>query len=89
MSVNQDAKALNLHVAREVRAEMARQTFSQVRLGELLGVSQRAISNRLNGQVELTLGDVDQIARVLEIPLEKLLPDRLPDRSMGRRRRAS
>jgi transcriptional regulator with XRE-family HTH domain len=68
---------------------MARQTFSQVRLGELLGVSQRAISNRLNGQVELTLGDVDQIARVLEIPLEKLLPDRLPDRSMGRRRRAS
>jgi transcriptional regulator with XRE-family HTH domain len=86
MPVNLAAKSLNQHVAREIRAEMARQGFSQARLGELLGVSQRSISSRLRGEVELSLGDVDQIAQILGVSFDQLLPER---QSIGRRRRAS
>jgi transcriptional regulator with XRE-family HTH domain len=85
MSVSPAAKSLNLYVAREIRAEMARQDMSQMRLGHLLGISQRVVSSRLRGETELTLGDVDEIIRVLGIPLEQLLPER----HSTRRRRAS
>jgi transcriptional regulator with XRE-family HTH domain len=87
MSLNPAAKSLNLHVAREIKAEMARQDLSQSELGHLLGISQRVVSSRLRGETEFTLGDVDIILRALGIPLEQLLPEGFA--TTPRRRRAS
>jgi transcriptional regulator with XRE-family HTH domain len=84
--VNLAAKTINQHVAQEIRAEMARRRISQIVLAKRLGAGQRAISRRLIGEVELTVGDVDQIAQILGIPFEQLLPERP---SLGRRRTAS
>jgi transcriptional regulator with XRE-family HTH domain len=86
MPVNLAAKSVNQHVAQEIRAEMARRRLSQTALAERLGTGQRSISRRLLGEVELTVGDVDQIAQILGMPIEQLLPERP---SLGRRRRAS
>jgi transcriptional regulator with XRE-family HTH domain len=67
-------------VAREVRAEMARQGVSQRALAERLGVPQPWVSRRvgLKADQALRLDDVADMAEALDVPVERLLAAWLP-----------
>lgn len=62
-------------VGDEVRAELARQRMSQLTLASRMALSQPALSRRLNGDLSFTIADLDLIARILQVPMTKLLPD--------------
>lgn len=55
-------------VAAEVRAEMARQNRGQAALASLLGLSQAAVSRRLQGLVEFDVGELLKVADFLGRP---------------------
>ncbi len=66
---------LTQRVAAEIRAELGRQQMSQRRLGELLGIDQALVSRRLaaiNAR-PWTTDEIDRIAQVLEVPVDRLL----------------
>lgn len=52
-------------VATALRRLLREQRISQLRVAETLGRSQQAISRRLNGEVELTISELDEIANLL------------------------
>ena len=58
-----------------IRAELGRQNVSQSELARRIGRSQPWIWNRLNGQTELTVKDVQQIALALGVPISTFLRD--------------
>jgi transcriptional regulator with XRE-family HTH domain len=60
-------------VAAEVRAEMARQRMSQVKLAELLGVAQQTISRRIVGEVPFDVTELVQIADLLKVSVTQFL----------------
>lgn len=60
-------------MAANVRAEMARQRISQVKLAETLCVSQPAISRRLSGRVALNVEELARIADILGVPVAELV----------------
>ena len=68
-------------VAANVRAEMERQRLSQQALADKLGWTQPYVSRRLNpknkpnGQVFFTAGELVAVARVLGVPVARLLPE--------------
>lgn len=65
----------NNQLPARIRAELGRQNISQSELARRIGRSQPWTWNRLNGQIELTVKDVEQIALALDVPLSALLPD--------------
>lgn len=67
-------RSLNDQIRREIRAEMARQGMSQMKLGEALGCAQNAVSRRLTGKVNFSLSEIEQIAEVLDVPVDQLMP---------------
>jgi transcriptional regulator with XRE-family HTH domain len=52
-------------VATVLRRLLREQRISQIRVAETLGRSQQAISRRLNGDVDLTIPELDEIANLL------------------------
>lgn len=60
-------------VAAEVRAEMARQRVSQTALAEKLDVSQAYVSRRLAGDVAFDVAELDDVARILGVPVEQFV----------------
>lgn len=64
---------LNVSVAAEVRAELARRRWSQAELAQRLGVDQMWLSRRLRGTKPLSLSEFEAIARALEITPTELL----------------
>lgn len=60
-------------LAAELRAEMARQQRRSGDLSEVLGLSQPAVSARLNGRQALTVDELVVIARWLDISPVPLL----------------
>lgn len=66
--------ALSLATAEEIRVWMTRRRVSQARLASELGVSAAWVSYRLNGQVDLSLTEVERIAGALEVEVSALLP---------------
>ncbi len=60
-------------IAGNARAEIARRRVRQSDLVDVLGVSQPALSRRLNGEVDFTIGELQALAAYLEISLEQLL----------------
>lgn len=67
------AETLNRRVARELRAEMARQEKSQDQLAWSLCTSQSKVSRWLRGATPMTLDDVERVVGVLDVPLEQVL----------------
>ena len=61
------------HIAGEIRAEMARRRLNQTRMAERLGMSQAAFSRALNGKAPMTVQCLEDVARVLDVPLSSLL----------------
>jgi transcriptional regulator with XRE-family HTH domain len=55
---------------------MARHQKSQLDLAEALGKSQAFVSRRLRGELAFDIGELDQIATWLGIPLVDLLTER-------------
>ena len=55
----------------ELRGKLLHMLPAQI--GERIGVSKQTMYNRLNQPSDLTLGELQRIAKVLEIPLADLL----------------
>jgi transcriptional regulator with XRE-family HTH domain len=85
MPIDLVAEPLNTRVVEAIRLELARQRLSQAELARLLGHNQTYVSWRLTGRTELKLSEVQEIADVLEVPVEQLLTS---NPLMQRRRRA-
>jgi len=62
-------------VAANIRAEMARQGYTQSRFAEKLSKTQAYLSRRLTGQVSFTIDEIYEIAEALSVPARDLLPD--------------
>jgi transcriptional regulator with XRE-family HTH domain len=60
-------------VAREVRAELARQRKTAGDLAAALGVTPHTIGRRLSGETHFTIVEVAQIALFLGVPLRDLV----------------
>lgn len=60
-------------VAAEVRAEMARQRKTGRELASLLSITQQSASRRLNASTDLSLDELDIIARWLAKPIQYFL----------------
>lgn len=61
------------HVTDNIRAELARRKKNQGDLAELLGITRQGISQRLNGQVQLRVGELQAIADYFGVPVTALL----------------
>lgn len=59
-------------VGGNVGAEMREKGVTQVELAAALGMTQPAISNRLRGIVPFDINELAAIARILEVPLDRL-----------------
>lgn len=66
-------QSLTLRVAAEVRAEVGRQQLTHRALGELLGLSQPQVTKRLNGVIPLDTAELDKLAAVLGVPVDRFL----------------
>lgn len=86
MPIDLVAEPLSKRVAQEIRAEMARQGISQVALAEALGRNQTYVSYRLTCKKPLSLDEVEVIADILRVRVERLFPFDLP---LRQRRAAS
>jgi len=52
---------------------MARQHVTQAELGSHLGLTQPAVSKRLTGKRDFTVGELGQVAELLNVPVTSLL----------------
>ena len=62
-------------VAANVRVELARRRLGQVAVARTLGLSQAAVSRRLNGSVPLDVNELTLIADLLGLTASDLLPE--------------
>lgn len=76
-------KRLTDQVADEIAAWLGRLRWSQARLARALGQSPMWVSDRLNGNVEIGLTDVERIADVMGLQPGDLLPQRARERSIA------
>lgn len=68
--------AERIAVADEVRGGMARARVTQTQLAAALGLSQPAISRRLQGKVDFTVSELRDVAAMLGVPISQLLDER-------------
>lgn len=64
---------LNDNTIREVRAELGRRDISRKQFAVMLGTTDMWVYRRLQGNVGLTLDDVERMASVLSVPPARLL----------------
>lgn len=64
---------IDKRVIAAIGAELGRQNMSKAALARRIDVSEMCIHRRLKGEVEFTLSEVEAIAEVLNVPLEKLI----------------
>lgn len=57
------------NTGQNVKAEMARRSMSQMQVAALLGLSQTAVSRRLNGDVDFSASELSTLAREFSIPV--------------------
>lgn len=60
-------------VGATVRAELARKRISQTTLAERLHLSQTAVSRRLTGKKAFDVAELQVIAEVVEVPIDRLV----------------
>lgn len=68
-------ESLTHRVAAEVRAEMARQRFSQRKVAEILGISQPQVSQRLRGEIAFNTRELEMLAIAFRVPAAQFVPD--------------
>ena len=64
----------SVHVASELRGEIARQQLRQRDLAPILGLAQSSVSARLNGRTPLSINEVVLITQWLRIPFAAVMP---------------
>lgn len=70
---------LQAAIAREIRAEMARQQVTQMELAARLGTDQAVVSRKLRGEgSRFTTRDIERWAAALGVPVTQLLPTAEP-----------
>ena len=60
-------------IANRIRGLMAERRVSQLALADRLGISRAAMGRRLTGEIALDVDDLAAIARVLEVPVTRLV----------------
>lgn len=65
----------NERVSRELRAHMARRSLTASDLAHALDLSPAAVSRRLTGNVEWTVGELSSVCDLLSVPMADLLRD--------------
>ena len=71
-------QGLPAFVAREVRAELARQRVTQRQAAEWLGISQVQFSRRLGEEIEFRNSEVERLAEALQVPVTQFFPAAAP-----------
>jgi transcriptional regulator with XRE-family HTH domain len=66
--------SLNSQVAGEIRAWMGRREMNQADLGRALGENEMWVMRRVRGRQQMTVTDLQRIARVLDITVLELFP---------------
>ena len=72
----QNGFSLNESVSAEIRAEMARQSITQVELAGRVGWAQSQLSKRLRGVVSFRADELEDIAHALGISIHQLTSPR-------------
>lgn len=62
------------YIAREVRAEIARQRVTQRHVAEILGVTQSQVGARLRCEIEFRPSELDALAEAFGVPVTTFLP---------------
>jgi transcriptional regulator with XRE-family HTH domain len=57
---------------------MGRQRVNQTDLADALGMPINSLRRRLSGETTITVDDLYAVARALDVPVQRLLPDRAP-----------
>jgi transcriptional regulator with XRE-family HTH domain len=65
-------------VGERIRHLRREQGLSQVRLAELCGIDHKTISRAENGQYAVSIDQLARLARALDVPSARLLPDDRP-----------
>ena len=60
-------------VAGEVRAELGRRNISRVELAARLGISRTALWNRLRGETEFSISELEKVAEFLGVPVSQFV----------------
>jgi transcriptional regulator with XRE-family HTH domain len=68
------AQRLRVAVAEEVRVWMTRRRVTGAGLASAIGRSQAYVSRRLTGDTAFDLDDLERIATVLDVPVNRLFP---------------
>lgn len=61
------------HVGAEVRGLLAKHRISQTAAGQRLGLSQAAMSRRINGEIPFNVDELSALADLLGVPASTLL----------------
>lgn len=72
-----ERRGLVAAVAENVRVECARKGWKQAELAEALGIARSTVNVRWMGGRQWQLEDLDAIARVMRIPVDRLLLPRV------------
>ena len=59
-----------------IRAELARRGFNQRDVAGALGITQQAVSRRMSGHVDFTVGELSGVAALLGVTLSELVTER-------------
>ena len=73
MGIRKDRQALRTHSAQLIKQARAKHNCSQMKLAELLSVSQPLVSSWECGKVTAAIDDLVAIERVLDMPAGELL----------------
>jgi transcriptional regulator with XRE-family HTH domain len=74
----QEVKSSRETIARRVRVAMVEQDVTGIELARRLGVKQPYLSRRLTGTVEFRVTELQAIAKALDVPVGRLVPDGAP-----------
>jgi transcriptional regulator with XRE-family HTH domain len=68
------ADSPSLLVSTKVRGVMAEKRLTQTALAQHLNMPQAAVSDRLRGRTQWRFDELVDVAQILEVPLERVLP---------------
>lgn len=63
------------YIAAEVRAEAARQRARQEKLADILGLTQQAVSLKMNGERAFTADEIAALADFFGVPATQFFPE--------------
>jgi len=69
------------HVAQRIREQRLSKDMSRRELAEAAGVSDRYVAQVESGRGNVSILILRKLARALDVPMERLLPDDTPQRS--------